>query len=54
LQCVQGNPVKEWPERNHDEQQKRKTGKGTECCRAPTADRGDREHNRKGFDSFDE
>ena len=35
---MQGNPVKEWPERNHDEQQKRKTGQGTECCWTPTAD----------------
>jgi hypothetical protein len=50
---VQGKPAKKWPERKHDEYEKRKTRKGTDRCRAPTADRGDREHNRQCLDCFD-
>ena len=50
---MQRKTAKQWPEGKHDECEKRKPRKGTYRCRAPTSDRGDREHNRQRFDRFD-
>ncbi len=50
---MEGNSSKERPERKHDDYEQRKTGKGTGRRRAPTTDRGDREHNSQCLDGFD-
>jgi hypothetical protein len=53
LQQVQRNPIKEWPHCKHHEYKKRKADKGADHCRPPTADKGDREHDRECLNCFD-
>src|SRR6476620_12596919 len=50
---MQRKTAKQRTEGKHDECEKRKPRKGTYRCRAPTSNRGDREHNRQCFDRFD-